>query len=128
MPSIHGQVTRQTFQQIADRVDKRLAGWKTSNLSMAGRATLIQATVSAIPSCAMQKVKIPRSICDEVDRKARCFLWGGNDSTRKIHNVSWNQVAKNNLMGGLGVKSMRDTNVAFLTKLGWRVLAEKDRL
>ncbi|KAJ8441406.1 LOW QUALITY PROTEIN: hypothetical protein Cgig2_002365 [Carnegiea gigantea] len=31
-------------------------------------------------------------------------------------------------MGGLGLKAMRQTNSAFLTKLGWRVLNEKGKL
>ena len=76
----------------------------------------------------MQTAKIPRFICDEIDRKTTRFLWGGNETTRKIHNVSWNQVTKNKMMGGLGFRFMRDTDAAFLAKLGWRVLAEKDKL
>ena len=42
MPAIHGRVTKRTFQQVLDRINKRLAGWKTKVLSLAGRATLVQ--------------------------------------------------------------------------------------
>ena len=42
---------------------------------MAGRATPVQSTISTIPSYAMQSARLPRSLCDEIDRKARRFLW-----------------------------------------------------
>ena len=42
VPTITGRVTKATFQGVIDKVDKRLAGWKTKCLSLAGRATLIQ--------------------------------------------------------------------------------------
>ena len=44
-PTINGRVTKATYQSIIEKVDKRLAGWKTKCLSLAGRATLIQATI-----------------------------------------------------------------------------------
>jgi len=53
VPTIHGRVTKSTFQDVITRVDKRLAGWKTKCLSLAGRATLIQATIVAIPAYVM---------------------------------------------------------------------------
>ena len=34
----------------------------------------------------MQIAKLPCSISDEVDRKARCFLWEG---TKNRHGVYW---------------------------------------
>lgn len=89
MPTINGRVTRHTFQHVIDRVDKRLAGWKARLLSPAGRATLVQSVISTIPCYAKQTAKLPRSICDEVDRKARKFIWGGSLEGRTIHNVSW---------------------------------------
>jgi len=128
MPSIHGRVTKQSFQQISDRVDKNLAGWKSNILSMAVKATFIQSTISAISNFAMQTAKIPRSICNEVDRKTKCFVWGGNDNSRKVHNVSWDIITKSKMLGGLGFKPMRDTNASFLTKLWWRLLAITDKL
>jgi len=118
MPSIHGRVTKQTFQQISDIVNKKLTGWKSNILSMASRATLIRSTISAIPTFVMQTAKISHSICDEVDRKVRRFLWGGNDNNRKVYNVQWDRITKSKMLGGLDFKPMRDTNASFLTKLG----------
>jgi len=74
LATIHGRVAKHTCQSISDKVNKRLVGWKSKTLSMAGRATLIQSTIAGIPSYAMQMVVLPGTLCDELDRKVRRFL------------------------------------------------------
>lgn len=76
----------------------------------------------------MQTTKLPRSVCDDIDRKTRKFLWGGTNEARKIHLVAWENVTKHKQEGGLSLRSMRQANAAFLAKLGWRVLAEPNTL
>ena len=128
VPVIHGRVTTSTFQDVITRVDKRLAGWKTKCLSLAGRTTLIQSTIAAIPAYVMQSAKLPCSLCDTLDKKIRRFLWGGTAMERKTHLVSWNKIIKEKAQGGLGIRSMRQLNSAFLMKLGWRVKTEPSAL
>ena len=77
VPTINGRITKATYRHVVERVERRLAGWKTKCLSLAGRITLIQSTISSIPAYTMQTAKLPRSTCDELDRKTRRFLWGG---------------------------------------------------
>lgn len=74
MPTINGKVTKATFQSTMDKVDKRLTGWKVHTLSLAGRTTLIQSTLSTIPSYAMQTVRLPLTFYDDLDKKAMSFL------------------------------------------------------
>lgn len=76
----------------------------------------------------MQTTKLSWSICDEVDRNARRFLWGGSSDRRTIHNVSWDQLVKSKEDGGLGLRQMKQVNWTFLTKLGWKTLTEKHSL
>ena len=128
MPTINSRVSKQMFAKISDRVNKRLAGWKSKLLSTAGRVTLIQSTLSSIPYFAMQTANLPKSLCDDLDRKVRRFLWGGNSEQKKVHKVCWEVVTKNKECGGLGIRSMRHVNSAFMMKLGWRLLTEKESL
>ena len=78
IPTINGRVSRNTFHFILDRIDKKLTGWKAKVLSMAGRATLVQSLISSIPYYSMQTTRLPRPVCDDIDRKSRKFLWGGS--------------------------------------------------
>ncbi|XP_074296948.1 uncharacterized protein LOC141627613 [Silene latifolia] len=53
MPTINGRVTRNTFSNIVERFNQRLAGWSTKHLSLAGRATLVQSTLSSMANYSM---------------------------------------------------------------------------
>ena len=55
--------------------------------------------------------KIPRIICDELDRKMRKFILHGIEEKRKIHLVDWETLQKPRDHGGLGIQSMRQVNV-----------------
>jgi len=89
VPVLHGRTSRTHFQCLLDRVSKRLVGWKTQCLSLAGRATLIHSTVSTIPAYVMQTTRLPRSVCDEIDKTVRRFFWGGTSSQRRVYLLSW---------------------------------------
>ncbi|KAK9671970.1 hypothetical protein RND81_12G067000 [Saponaria officinalis] len=128
MPTINGRVTKATFAHLEEKFNKRFAGWQTKHLSLAGRNTLVQSTLSTLANYSMQTAKIPRTTCDNLDRKTRRFLWGGTGEKKKVHLISWETVQKSKINGGLGIRSSRQSNAAFLTKLGWRVLAEPNTL
>lgn len=125
---MHGRVTNNLFSPLIEKIDKRLEGWKTKFLSTAGRQVLVKSTLSSIPYYAMQTTLLPVGICDRIDRKIRGFLWGSNGNKRKCHLVRWDLVTRSKDEGGLGIRTSRDMNLAFLGKMGWRVLKEKDRL
>jgi len=76
VPTLHGRISRSAYQGVIEQADKRLAGWKSKCLSLAGCLTLIKSTVCAIPAYVMQTAKNPRSVCDEINRKIRRFLSG----------------------------------------------------
>jgi len=128
VPALSKRVTKATFQCIVDRVEKRLSGWRTKCLSLAGRVTLIKSTLTSIPAYVMQTCRLPRATCDELDRKVRRFLWAGTNLDRKPHLVAWATVTKSLEEGGLGIRSMRSLNSAAMVKLGWRMMQEPEAL
>ncbi|KAH7860326.1 hypothetical protein Vadar_012160 [Vaccinium darrowii] len=95
---------------------------------LAGRATLIQASSSTIPSYTMQTMHLPANICDKLDRLNRNFLWGDTPTRKKIHLVNWHTVCKNKDLGGLGLKKAKNQNLALLTKIGWKLCNDDDSL
>ena len=53
VPIIHSRVNKLTYQGILDKVNQRLSGWNAIHLSLAGRITLTQSVIQAIPIYAM---------------------------------------------------------------------------
>jgi len=70
----------------------------------------------------MQSVLLPASICDNIDRLNRDFLWGSDRDCKKMHHVNWATVCLSKERGGLGIRTAKETNVAMVSKLGWRIL------
>lgn len=60
---------------------------------------------------------IPSVVCDEVDKLYCQLIWGSSDSSRKLALVSWEQIQQPKEYGGLGFRSSRLTNQAFMMKL-----------
>ena len=102
-PIKHRRGNNQDFGFVVDRVKSKLAGWKANLLSMAGRAVLIQASSSAIPTYVIQSNLLPNKVLEGVDRVNRNFLWGSAENKRKLHLVGWKKVTKPKEEGGLGL-------------------------
>lgn len=79
VPSLQKRVTGRTYNEVLERMQQKLQGWKSRCLSMAGRVTLIKAVTSVVPSHIMQTTALPKDICDKMDRCQRQFLWGSTE-------------------------------------------------
>lgn len=115
---IHGRVKKSTYDSILIKMRKKLAKWKAKTLSLAGRITLAMSVLMAMPSYIIQTTLPPRGVCDDINKIVRSFIWGDDDTSRKLHLVSWNQICKPREQGGLGVRSVDVSNSASLAKLG----------
>jgi hypothetical protein len=83
-----GRTTRGKFNHIIVKIQNKLSGWKHQCLSLAGRLTLTKYVLSSIPYYHMQYAKLPKTLCDEMEKIQRGFLWGDTDQTRKPHLIS----------------------------------------
>src|SRR2546430_2201133 len=79
-PLLLRRPTKHTYNDMVEKVTKRLSGWNASTLSLAGRTTLTRAVLQAVPLYTMQTSKIPLSVCDKLDMHCRSFVWGRIDS------------------------------------------------
>jgi hypothetical protein len=114
------------FNFIVEKVQAKLTSWKSKLLSPAGRVVLIQSVTSSLPAYYMQNTALPSSICNELDRLNRNFLWGSSNERKKMHLVSWEKVCRPKGEGGLGIYATKPRNKALLAKLNWRLHDEKE--
>ncbi|KAL3513745.1 hypothetical protein ACH5RR_026462, partial [Cinchona calisaya] len=69
--------------------------------SFAGRIAIVQQVTAAIPSYYMQCSGLPLSLCDEIDKVNRRFLWGGSDNKSKLSLVKWSKVTTPEAIRGI---------------------------
>ncbi|XVF75341.1 hypothetical protein PTKIN_Ptkin13bG0180300 [Pterospermum kingtungense] len=74
----------------------------------------------------MQIVLLPVGLCNKIEKLILNFLWGGGYKERTCSLVLWETVLKPKEVGGLGIKCLTSMNLAFMAKLGWRMLNERN--
>ena len=65
-----------TFNDIKEKLVKKLAGWKEKLLSKASNEVLIKAVAQTIPTYIMSCFKLPDTLCEELTSMIRNFWWG----------------------------------------------------
>lgn len=123
-PLLTGRIKKSDFGFIIDKINGRLAGWKSKLLNRAGRVTLAKSVISSMPIYTMQNNWIPEGICDKLDATVRNFVWGGFHS----HWNKWETITKPMRCGGLGIHTARNTNISLLGKHVWDLLHNQDKL
>jgi hypothetical protein len=117
---------RETWKPVVESMSKRLNLWKSRQLSLGGRITLINSVLSSIPLYYFSFYKAPVCVLKSLVSLQRNFLWGGGTEIKKVSWVSWDQICLPKDQGGLGVKNLEMFNRALLSKWLWRCLSESD--
>ncbi|OIT02175.1 putative ribonuclease h protein, partial [Nicotiana attenuata] len=95
---------------------------------MAGRTTLIKATLATIPNHVMQIYDLPKTTLNKIESIQRNFLWGSTEEKKKCHLIKWSIVTMPKKQGGLGIPNTHWKNSSFNAALAWRYRKEKEDL
>ncbi|CAN1178992.1 Putative ribonuclease H protein At1g65750 [Linum perenne] len=76
----------------------------------------------------MQTSVLPATLCEEIDKRIRNFVWGSSNENRRIHLVSWEKTCDAKENGGLGLRMAKQLNRAYMIKLAFIFLKNPDAL
>jgi hypothetical protein len=102
------------WNEVTEKMERRLAGWKKLYLSKGGRVTLIKSTLSNLPTYYLSLFPVPVSVANRIEKIQRDFLWVGMGDEPKMHLVNWDQVCRPLSAGGLGIWNVLKFNKALL--------------
>ncbi|KAK2654212.1 hypothetical protein Ddye_014068 [Dipteronia dyeriana] len=102
LPTLIGKNRKKTFNEIKERVWKRIRGWKNGIFSLGGKEVLIRAVAQAVPTYTMSIFHLPLGLCDDLGSMLFGFWWGSNNGKRKISWVSWKKACVPKVLGGFG--------------------------
>nr|KYP55962.1 Putative ribonuclease H protein At1g65750 family [Cajanus cajan] len=123
VPMTHGQLKCADFYDVINKIQSRLASWKSKLLNKAGKLCLVKSIISSIPVYSMQSLWLPQAVCNRINQACRRMLWAKLDNVRFWSPVNWDVVIQPKELGGLGVREAQRVIVSLIGKLVWDLLS-----
>ncbi|KAH9735301.1 polyubiquitin 3 [Citrus sinensis] len=116
LPSMVGRKKISFFNDIKLRVLSKLSSWQSKLFSCGGKEVLIKAIAQAVPAYAISVLKVPLSICEDIQKAIARFWWGGWEKYKSIHWAKWERLCCAKKRGGLGFREFSSFNQALIAK------------
>lgn len=116
------------WDDVIQRMEEKLPKWKRKFLNKAERLILLKSCLSSLPLYYLSLIHLSAVVELKLTRIMRNFLWDSAKDKRKMCWVSWRKICTPMNKGGLGVKNLKLTNLALLSKWIWRYTKENDAL
>ena len=116
------------WEPIITKFKSKLAKWAQKNISMAGKVTLINSVLNALPIYLLSFFKIPQKVVKKLISLQRNFLWGGDIDQKKIPWVKWTDLCLPKADGGLGIKDISKFNSALMGRWLWAFASDQQQL
>ncbi|GJU10751.1 ribonuclease H [Tanacetum coccineum] len=121
MPFVIGRSKKVGFQDILDKIKKKLGGWKEKTVSIAGKEVLIKSVAQTMPMYIMNIFLLPGNLIDDIHKSLNVYWWGDGVKENPIRWCKWERMCVSKFRGGLGFRHLGLFNRALLAKqIGYR--------
>jgi hypothetical protein len=90
----------QAFKDIVVKMRHKLQPWKGRNLSLGGRLTLTNTSLSSLPIYMMGFFHLHEGVHQQMDTIRSKFFWGSDGENFKYHMIKWENTCLPREFGG----------------------------
>lgn len=101
------------LQPLIDKIKTKVSAWKGALLSIMGRVQLVKSIIHGMLSYSFHIYVWLVSLLKKIDCWIRNFICSGDIYKRKYVTVSWKKLCALTSEGGLGIRSIRSTQLGF---------------
>eukprot|EP00253_Pinus_taeda_P004596 PITA_04596 len=125
MPVSLGPLKVATWNEIIDKVKRKVQQWGIHWLNPAGRLILLKSGITSLPLYRFTLYQAPAIFHHKLEVALRNFLWqGGKKEKNRFNLVNWKSVIQSQDRGCLGIRAPKILNLAFGIKMAWRLINE----
>ncbi|KAJ4765720.1 RNA-directed DNA polymerase (reverse transcriptase)-related family protein [Rhynchospora pubera] len=112
------------FDQLVNKVQRRISTWAAKSLSQAGKIVLIRSVVEPLIVFNTAGGPLPATVASKIEMMIRSFFWE-NGGKQKMHLISWDRITLRKEEGGLGLRKVQTINGAMMLKILWKVASRE---
>jgi hypothetical protein len=128
LPLSNKKLRKRDLMPWIEKIADKLPCWKAALMNRAGRATLVQAVLSAMPVHLLIAINVPKWFIKAVDKIRRGFLWQGKEKANGgCCLVAWEKVLRPLDLGGLGIPNLEVMAWALQIRWQWFKKTRADR-
>ncbi|KAK4384138.1 hypothetical protein Sango_3088000 [Sesamum angolense] len=121
LPLLASRLSISDCKPLLLKIDSRIKGWESIQLSFAGRLQLIKSVLMSLKVYWAMAFILPKGVIREVEKKMRTFLWKGNSAVG-YPKVAWSVVCKPIEEDGQGIRDILALNKAPMSRHLWNVI------
>lgn len=128
VPVILARLRKADCVALVNAIIARIQSWTHRFLSFAGRLQLVKSVLHSIQVFWASVFFLPCSVIDRIEQIFCQFLWKGPLMGSGGAKVSWSDICLPREEGGLGIRTLRENNIACMLKHIWILFLDKESL
>lgn len=128
VPMMSSRLKACHYAPLVNKISDLTRSWRGKTLSYAGRLELVRAVVQGTTNFWMGCFPMPSAVLKQVASLCRNFLWAKAEGSSSKPLVAWKMVCLPKNLGGLGLFSLAEWNMALLAKSLWELHSDNQAL
>nr|GEV88810.1 hypothetical protein [Tanacetum cinerariifolium] len=128
VPLISSRLLCSDYKILVEKLESWVNDWRNKFLSLAGRLQLIRFVLSSMHIYWASIFILLFCIVHDLEQLMHGFLWCQGEMNKRKAKVAWESVCLLKHEGGLGIRRIKDYNIALMATHIWSILTHMESL